>query len=135
MCHQIENLVNTELANEVQQLPINSEVQLHVIHMLGPRFVNEFLVNQNIHPTKFLTKDSKEYIQAREWLKEKMERIIKDLGLQRIDDSDVDDSELAPDMMEYKNFVHQVVYKGIDRELSLAENKQSNLVNNVMFLF
>lgn len=126
MCHQIENLINAELAREVQQLPTNSEVQLCVIYLLGPGFVNKFQVNQKINQTY----DTEVFIQAREWLKDKMERIIKDLRLQRIDDDGVDDSELAPDMMEYKNFVHQAVYKGIDRELSLVENKQNNLVNN-----
>jgi len=126
---QIKHTINTSLAEEVKQLTPDSELTLCIVKQLGSRFLNEYLTNQDIDQRKLqAVRDNKDIqLQAQTWLSEKLAEIVKYSRLKGID-KDVNNEEMSSDMMEYFEFVSQVVYRGMDRELALTEKKQLNLV-------
>jgi hypothetical protein len=121
----------------VKQLP-HTELTSSILELLGPKFVEEYLQNEQSFALDSLPQspaDEKDLQkQAESWLNDKLGKIIKDLKLKSCDYTEVEEEELSMDSLEYIRFGQQVVYRGMERELSSVKKRHHDVVNE-MFKF
>lgn len=129
---QINRSINLLLAQEVKGLPPQTELTSHILKLLGRQFIDDYLLNDprfTARTLPTLAVHDKDDIQqeAKTWLNDKLQKIIKELKLKSHDYPDEEDEDLSEDCLEYIGFGQQVVYRGMERDLSAVEKNHDKV--------